>query len=72
MEHPASHSLVADYSLSHDLLSELTRVIGECDLLQEEFLEYHISKRLHAIRDSAVRMSKRLEEQELLEDRKVH
>lgn len=58
----ARPSAMPDYGLAHDLLNQLMILIGECDLLSEEFLEYRVSKHLHLIREIAVSMSKRIAE----------
>lgn len=72
MERNDSQSLMSYYDPSHDLLNELMIVIGECDLLNEELPEYHYSKRLHMIREAAVRMSQRVAEHQLLASRNIH
>jgi hypothetical protein len=61
--HPLKSSV---YDLSHDLLNDLIIVIGECDLLHEEFLDYEASRRLLLIRETAVRMSQRIAEHQIL------
>jgi hypothetical protein len=60
MEPNAARQVLHDSGLSHDLLNELMIVIGLCDILQEEFPEYHFSKHVHAIREAAKRMSQRV------------
>jgi hypothetical protein len=47
-------------------------VIGQCDLLHEELPEYQYSKRILAIREVAVRMSKRVAEHQILTARITH
>jgi len=59
-------SAIPSYGLTHDLLNELTIVIGTCDLLQEEFLDYQSSRHVWLIREMAVRMSQRIAEHHLL------
>ncbi len=68
----ASQPLMSYYDPSHDLLNELMIVIGECDLLDEELLEYRHARRLHMIREAAVRMSQRVAQHQLLVDRNMH
>jgi len=72
MDPNASQPLMSYYDPSHDLLNELMIVIGECDLLDEEMLEYRHSRRLHMIREAAVRMSQRVAQHQLLVSQNVH
>ncbi|MGB6131964.1 MAG: hypothetical protein WCC14_01590 [Acidobacteriaceae bacterium] len=72
MEQNAPQPFVAYYDPSHDLLNELMIVIGECDLLHEELLEYRYSKHLRMIREAAVRMSQRVAEHQILVTQNVH
>jgi hypothetical protein len=72
MEHDAAHAFTPCFDPSHDFLNELMIVIGECDLLHEELLEYRYSRHLRMIREAAVRMSQRLAEHQLFASQNLH
>jgi signal transduction histidine kinase len=72
MDENASSTESPVRDLSHELLNDLMIVIGECDLLHEEFLDAEVTMRLHRIRETAVRMSRRVTDHQIRAVRNTH